>query len=85
VQALGDLHLVRKVKYSSPIFSIFEKTALCSYVRLCEVVNSVDNGGTDVARAILLLSVLRTRRRAVTLPSSGNVVQDLNVSKIKLS
>lgn len=58
--------MVRKVKYSSPIFSISKRPhcvptsdSWMSSTRLMMV--------APVARAIRLLSVLRTRRRAVML------------------
>ena len=66
MHALGVLHCVRKVKYSSPIFSISNSPHCVptsdswrSSTRLTIV--------APVARAMRLLSVFRTRRRAVML------------------
>jgi hypothetical protein len=64
VQALGFWHFVRKVKYSSPILEISNRPhsvpmseAVAAKTELTMV--------APVARAIRLLSVLRTRRMAV--------------------
>src|SRR5262249_55327031 len=69
VQAFGSSHSVRNVKYPSPIFSISNSPHLVpmsdswrSSTRLTMV--------APVARAMRLLSVLRTRRMAVTFPFS---------------
>lgn len=66
VHAFGDVHSVRNVKYSSPIFSMWNSPhwvptsdSRRSSTRLTMV--------APTARAIRLLSDLRTRRRAVML------------------
>ncbi len=65
VQALGLRHWVMKVKYSSPIFEISKSP---HWVPMSEAVRSSTRFTivAPVARAMRLLSVLRTRRRAVT-------------------
>jgi hypothetical protein len=64
VHAFGFLHFVRKVKYSSPILEISKRP---HSVPMSEAVaeNTEFTIVAPVARAIRLLSVLRTRRMAV--------------------
>lgn len=69
VHALGDLHWSRKVKYSSPSFSMWKRPhwsptsdSRRSSTRLTIV--------APTARAIRLLSDFRTRRKAVMLAFS---------------
>ena len=66
MQALGSLQPVRKVKYSSPIFSISKRPQRVPTSVSCRSSSRLTMVA-PVARAILLLSVLRTRRRAVML------------------
>jgi hypothetical protein len=66
VQALGFLHSVRKVKYSSPILEISNRPH-CVPMSDSAAAKTELTMVAPVARATRLLSVLRTRRMAVML------------------
>lgn len=66
MQALGSLHFVRKVKYSSPILEI-SKSPQCVPMSEAVAVKTEFTIVAPVARETRLLSVLRTRRIAVML------------------